>query len=161
MVITLLGRFKDEIGESYHLIPIMASTPRVLHPRKWVGRVLEEYQKIGIQRGCMYRNADGTWLKIKKLNQNLTKTRIDKHQKTRYNYSKKWCGWRVWCSRSFWRWGTSEATNKGAPDTVIELNGRWRKSNQGGARKLNATIHEHNIDIRLVLDQLQEFSNYT
>jgi hypothetical protein len=60
MVITLLGRFKNEIGESYHLIPVVASTPRGLHPLEWVGRVLEEYQKIAIQRGYMYRNADGT-----------------------------------------------------------------------------------------------------
>jgi hypothetical protein len=63
-------------------------------------------------------------------------------------------------SRSFRRGGTSEATNKGAPDHVVELNGRWRKSNQAGASKPNITIREHYIDIRLVLDQLLEFSNY-
>jgi hypothetical protein len=49
VVITLLGRFKNEIRESYHLMPVLASTLRVLHPRKWVGRFLEEYQKRGIQ----------------------------------------------------------------------------------------------------------------
>jgi hypothetical protein len=61
-------------------------------------------------------------------------------------------------SRSFRRGGTSEATNKGAPPGVVELNGRWRKSNQSGARKPNITIREHYVDIRLVLDQLLEFS---
>ncbi len=67
VVITLLGRFKNEIGDSYHLMPVMASTSKGLHPRKWVGRVLEEYLKIGIKRGYMYRNADGTKLKVKEM----------------------------------------------------------------------------------------------
>ncbi len=53
--------------------------------------------------------------------------------------------------------GISEVINKGAPPGVVELNGRWRKSNQSGARKPNITIREHYIDIRLVLDQLLEF----
>jgi hypothetical protein len=65
VVITLLGRFKNEIGESYHMMPVMTSTSRGLHPRIWVSRVLEEYQRIGIQRGYTYRNLDGTKLKVK------------------------------------------------------------------------------------------------
>lgn len=56
--------------------------------------------------------------------------------------------------------GISEVTNKGAPPGVVELNGRWRKSNQSGARKPNITISEQYIDIRLVLDQLLVFSQY-
>ncbi len=36
-------------------------------------------------------------------------------------------------SRSFRRGGTSEATNKGAPPQVIELNVRWQKSMRSGA----------------------------
>ncbi len=51
-----------------------------------------------------------------------------------------------------------EATYKGAPREVIGLNGRWKKSIQGGASKPSVTIHEHYIDNRLVLDQQLKFS---
>ncbi len=63
-------------------------------------------------------------------------------------------------SRSFCRGGTTAVTNNGAPPMVIELNGRWRKSHQGGARRPNVTIREHYTDVRLVLDQLLEFSRF-
>ncbi len=63
-------------------------------------------------------------------------------------------------SRSFRRGGTSEATNNGAPPHVIELNGRWRKSNQSGASRPNVTIREHYVDVRLALNQLLEFSRF-
>jgi hypothetical protein len=63
-------------------------------------------------------------------------------------------------SRSFRQGGTSEATNNGVPPLVIELNGRWRKSNQSGASRPNITVREHYTDIGLVLDQLLEFSRF-
>jgi hypothetical protein len=40
VVIALLGRFKGETGENYHLLPIMDTTPHGLEPGKWVGRLL-------------------------------------------------------------------------------------------------------------------------
>jgi hypothetical protein len=65
VVITLLGRFKNELGESYHMMPVLATTPRGLEPGKWVSRVLEAYAAKGIRSGYMFRNADGTKVKTK------------------------------------------------------------------------------------------------
>ena len=56
--------------------------------------------------------------------------------------------------------GTSTATNNGAPPLVIELNGRWRKKEQSGASRPNITVREHYTDVRMVLDQLLEFSRF-
>jgi hypothetical protein len=50
-VIALLGRFKTELGKCYHLMPVLVTTPRGLEPRKWVGRVTNEYQKRGVNSG--------------------------------------------------------------------------------------------------------------
>lgn len=65
VVITLLGRFKNEIGESYHLMPVLYTTPRGLEPGKWVERVLDGYRHHHITSGYMFRNANGTKIKAK------------------------------------------------------------------------------------------------
>jgi hypothetical protein len=65
VVITLLGHFKNESGESYHMMPVLATTPRGLEPGKWVSRVLEAYSVKGIRSGYMFRNADGSKAKTK------------------------------------------------------------------------------------------------
>jgi hypothetical protein len=36
VVISLLGRFNNETGECYHLMPLLASTPRGLRPALWL-----------------------------------------------------------------------------------------------------------------------------
>jgi hypothetical protein len=161
VVITLLGRFKNEIGESYHLMPVLCVTPRGLEPGKWVQRVLEAYAQRNIRSGYMFRNADGTKLRIKtmepKFHERLYKIKkarpdlIDPELEVLEEYG---------VSRSFRRGGTSEATNQSAPPQVVELNGRWRKSNQSGASRPNVTIREHYTDIRLMLDQLLDFSRF-
>jgi hypothetical protein len=58
VVITLLGRFKNELRESYHMMPVMTTTPRGLEPGKWVRGVLDAYAKKKIRSGYMFRNAD-------------------------------------------------------------------------------------------------------
>jgi hypothetical protein len=65
VVITILGHFNNEILESYHLMPVLATTPRGLPPGKWVERVKREYQARGITSGYVFRNEDGTKLKLK------------------------------------------------------------------------------------------------
>ncbi len=54
VVITLLGRFKNEVGESHHLMPVLCEAPAGLQPQLWVERVLWEYASQGITRGYMF-----------------------------------------------------------------------------------------------------------
>jgi hypothetical protein len=61
-------------------------------------------------------------------------------------------------SRSFQRGATSEVMNRLGNSEVVEANGRWCKSNQGGAKRPNLTIHEHYTDVRLTVDLLLRFS---
>ena len=65
VVISLLGRFNNETGECYHLMPLLASTPRGLRPALWLERVLKVYADRNIHSGYMFRNPDGTKLKAK------------------------------------------------------------------------------------------------
>jgi hypothetical protein len=48
VVIALLGRFKGETGENYHLMCIVDKTNHGLEPRRWIGRLLNLYDAMGI-----------------------------------------------------------------------------------------------------------------
>jgi hypothetical protein len=160
--VTLLGRFKNEIGECYHIMPILYTTPRGLEPGKWVSRVLDGYSRVGIHSGYMFRNQDGTKPRIRTLepafHDRLEHVKLvrpdligpDVDVTDEYGVS-----------RSFRRGGgTSEATNKGADTSVLELNGRWRKKERSGASRPNISVREHYTDVRLVLDPRLAFSSY-
>jgi hypothetical protein len=161
VVISLLGRFKNDIGECYHLMPLLAETPRGLKPARWVERVLNAYAERNIQSGYMFRNPDGSRLKAKTMEpmfhlrlavvQRRSPLLISQEVDVEEEYG---------VSRSFRRGGTSTATNNGASTAVVELNGRWRKEHQSGASRPNITIREHYIDVRLTLNSLLEFSRH-
>ncbi len=161
VVITLLGRFKNEVGEAYHIMPVCAETPRGLFPRRWIGRVIDGYFSIGVTSGYVFRKPSGERTKmsdfepafferlehVKQLRPDLISPSLEVSE----HYG---------VSRSFRRGATSEATNGGATNEVIEANGRWRKSHQSGSRRPNLTIREHYTDIRMILDLLLKFSSY-
>ena len=60
--------------------------------------------------------------------------------------------------RSFRRGATSEATNRGVPAEVIEINNRWRMVEHAKTSHPSLTMRAHYTDIRLVLKQLLRFS---
>jgi hypothetical protein len=54
------GKVKGETTEEdCHLIPIAAETELGLCPRKWVGRVLEAYERLGVVSGWMFKDNNG------------------------------------------------------------------------------------------------------
>lgn len=161
IVIALIGRFKNELGESHHLMPVLCETPAGLQPRKWVERVLLGYSAQGISNGYMFRNQNGTKLKPgafePKFHSRLERI---KHRCPHMISPETDVPEEYGVSRSFRRGATSEATNRGASAETIELIGRWRKSHQSKASRSNVTIREHYTDIRLTVCRFLEFSKH-
>ncbi len=159
ITIALLGRFKNEIGESYHLMPVVASTPRGLEPKKWVGRALDEWEKCGVLRGYLLCSTQGDRLPASYFEPRF----LDRLEQVKFAYpelipphTNPSAEYGV--SRSFRRGATSEVTNQGIPSEVIEANGRWRKSQTSGSQRAKVSIREHYTDIRLTLNLLLRFS---
>jgi len=97
VVVTLLGRFKNEMGECYHWMPVLSVTPRGLQPGLWVERVLHAYSDWNVHSGYMFHNVNGTRGKIKSLEEpHLLNPEVDVSEEYRV-------------SRSFCRGGTSES----------------------------------------------------
>jgi hypothetical protein len=59
VVVALLGRFKGETCECYHLMAIVDVTKSGLEPRKWIGHLIELYKERGITHGPLFRNSSG------------------------------------------------------------------------------------------------------
>jgi hypothetical protein len=58
-----LGRFKGEVGENCHLLPIVTVTSSGIDNKLWIGRLLDEYARLNISAGPLFRNKMG--LKIR------------------------------------------------------------------------------------------------
>lgn len=159
VVVALLGRFKGETGERYHLMPIAATTTSGLEIRLWVGRVITEYQGIGVVNGPMFRDRNGQPMKMKDMEGKFIGRLVDVQDKypdlirgdveVTEEYG---------LSRSFRRGATSEATNRGVPADVIDANNRWRVVHAAGSRLAPMAMRDHYTDVKLVLNKLLKFS---
>jgi hypothetical protein len=159
VVVALLGRFKGETGENYHLMPIVDVTTHCLEPGKWIGRLLEIYEFKGIRHGPLFRTSSGQRIKAGDLEPNFF-DRLDyvkdlaPHLLSSVEDVREEFG----VHRSFRRGATSEAVNAGVPPDVIDSNNRWRQVHQAGASKPSMTMRQHYTDVRLILNHLLKFS---
>jgi hypothetical protein len=160
IVIAILGRFKGEIGENYHLLPIVTITSSGIDNKLWIGRLLDEYSKLNISNGPLFRNKAGS--KIRAIDyetqffdrlESIQLFRPDLIPSTD-NVSEEYGIY-----RSFRRGSTSEATNRGLPPDVIDANNRWRKFHKAGASRPSLSMREHYADIRLTLNQSLRYSS--
>jgi hypothetical protein len=159
VVIALLGRFKGETGESYHLMPIVDKTDRGLEPRKWIGRLLRSYEEKGIKHGPLFQSQDGARTRAGDLEPKFFERleyikEISPHLFTSDEDISEEYG----LHRSLRRGATSEAVNAGVPPDVIDANNRWRKMNRAGSSRPSMTMREHYTDVRLTLNHLLRFS---
>jgi hypothetical protein len=58
-VVALLGRFKNEIGEKYRLMPVPMQTVSGLRPMRWIDPMVEWYGEKGIVSGPVLRDRRG------------------------------------------------------------------------------------------------------
>jgi hypothetical protein len=159
VAIGLMGRFKNQIGEKFHFIPLAANTKSELKVREWVGRLLDEYRRMGIFNGPMFRTTTGQPIKAGSMEEGLF-ARLERTQEERpdlippdVDVTEEYGVY-----RSFRRGATSEATNRGVKREVIETNNRWWKVERAEGKHTSSSMHEHYTDVRLIVDQLLIFS---
>jgi hypothetical protein len=59
VIIPLLGRFKGETGDRYHLTPLAATTSSGIQVKLWVSRLVETKEAHGQVRGLLFSNRRG------------------------------------------------------------------------------------------------------
>lgn len=159
VTVALLGRFKGETGEKYHLLPLAAETKSGLKPRLWIGRAIALLARKGITRGPLFRTTTGQPIhagsmeykfffrleEVQALHPDLIPDQVDVPEV-------------YGVSRSFRRGSTTEAGNRGVAPNIIEMNNRWRKVERAGTAQASIGMREHYTDVRMALPQLLRYS---
>jgi len=159
LVVPVLGRFKGETGETYHLLCTIDRTSHGLEPRKWVGRYMQILMSRGIQNGPLFQDVNEGRLRasyfepqffhrlsqVQHSNPELLSQDIEVEEE-------------FGISRSFRRGATSEAVNNGVRPDQIDANNRWRKMHQARGSRPTLSMREHYTDVRLTLNHRLMFS---
>ena len=159
VVLPLRGKFKGEIGESFHFVAVTAKSNSGLAIGKWLERGITFRERRGVIRGYFFTNNKGGRMKSKDLEvdildriaviqrryPDLIRPGVEVHEE-------------YGLSRSFRRGSNSEAQNRGVSEGGIDHNNRWRKVEKAGARKPKLTMREYYTDVLVSLESFLRYS---
>ena len=160
VTVALLGRFKGETGEKYHLLPLASVTSSGLQPRLWIGRAIAALAKRGVSRGPLFQTSKGQPIRAGAMEAKFIQ-RLEYVQEKRPDLISQQVdvAEEYGVSRSFRRGSTTEAGNRGVAASIIEMNNRWRKTERSGMSQSSLGMREHYTDVRLALPQLLRYSS--
>jgi hypothetical protein len=158
-IVPLLGRFKNEDGERYHLTPLAERTASGIELGVWVGRLVDLKLLQGLDRGPAFSNRvgqpiDTRWLELEILDrlhliQGERPDLIPQDVNVHDEYG---------ISRSFRRGATTQARNQGVAENDINAMNRWRNAENAQGRKPRLKMQDHYSDIRQMVPTLLRFS---
>jgi len=158
VIVPLLGRFKNELGEQYHLTPLIAETASGLKIRLWIKRFLDVCSRNGRTRGAAFVAPRGEpsyqWFEREILErlqgiQQSFPDLIAEDVQVLEEYG---------LSRSFRRGATSEARARGIDRDDVDLTNRWRSFEGAKGKRPRMAMRDHYSDIRLLIPALIRFS---
>jgi hypothetical protein len=159
VVLALLGRFKGETGEKYHLMPLSVQTESGFRVDVWVGRMIQWYEVQGVNRGPVFRRVNGKRARGGDYEPGILE-RLERVQERRpdlipleVNLLEEF-GVR----RSFRRGSNSEALARGVSGPDIDANNRWRVFEKAGGKRPSLQMRQHYADVRIMLDSLLRYS---
>jgi hypothetical protein len=158
-MIPLLGRFKGETGERWHLLPIVWRTRSGIEVGKWAERLKGSLVERGRLQGFVFSTKKGKQAKVSTLEPSffaaLHWVRIRYPDMFPPNISIEDD---FGVGRSCRRGSSTEAANQGVPAEVIELICRWRKIERAQGRAPNLSMREHYMEVSQALFNFLQYS---
>jgi len=157
IMVTLFGRFKGEMIDTWHCIPIPDHTASNLPARKWISQKLRrEVQYNGRREGPFFKK-EGKKGKMSQYNGDF-RTMIDKvktHHPHVISEAAKTELFSLWRSG---RRGATLATTGKVSDEIINLFNRWRKVEAGkGSGAEGLSMHQTYLHVKNTMPQLREY----
>ena len=160
VVIPLLGRFKNEVGERWHLMLAAERTNSGFEIGKWTRRVAKMLKLEGKTSGPVLCNEDGSLINAYEIDAEFHRQLV-KIQEGRPDLLHNRVNVETEFSifRSLRRGSTSRATEVGVSQTAIDLQNRWRtvEYNKGGGPR--GRMRDHYTEIRLARKRLITYSS--
>jgi hypothetical protein len=159
VIVPLLGRFKGETGERYHLTPLAATTSSGIQVKTWLSRLVDLKTARGYVRGPLFGDDKGLVVRakiielelmehlqgIKDSQPGLIPSDVDIYED-------------FGISRSFRRGATSTVWIRGVDDKYANLINRWWNFEEAKGRRLTLSMQDHYSDIQILLPELMKFS---
>jgi hypothetical protein len=156
----LLGRFKTETGEKYHLMPLVArETASGLKPGLWMERMLEWFREQGIGYGPVFRSSDGDRAKALDFQvpifEKLLEIQLDLPELISRDVD---VVEEYGLSCLFRRGADTRAVNAGVWDADVDLNCRWRTVENSKGKSPQLRMQHHYAEVKQMLASFLRFS---
>lgn len=154
VVVPLLGRFKNEDGEMYHLMFSVSVTASGFEVRKWVTWVVQILRTEHKTSGPAFCHLDGTPLESSTMNDEFL-NQLELVQESRPDLIPPQVDVRKHYSlyRSPRRGATARATDQDVGETTINLHNRWRTMENMRGERSRIAMHDYYTDLRLTLNK--------
>ena len=157
VVIPLLGKFKGEDYNRYHLLLAPDKTNSGFQPRLWVEWFIAAKKSQGFEEGPAFCDKEGYVLPQGPFNDEL----LDQLEWARDSFpllfSKDMDLNRVRVSRSFRKGSTSRAQDLNLEQQVIDANNRWRSFDKAKGSRPNMNLRDHYSTVRLMSNKLLKY----
>ncbi len=159
VMVPLLGKYKTEDSEGYHLNPLASRSNSGLEIELWVSRLVWAKKMQGLSHGPAFSDSRGQtinsrWLETEILDRffNIQSRRPDiipGDVQVHEEYG---------ISRSFRRGSTTEAQNKQVSESDIDLMNRWRNFESARGKRPRMRMQDHYSDIKQSVPSLLCYS---
>ena len=158
VVVPLLGRFKNEIGERYHLILLANVTKSGLEVRRWVEGLVRMRAAEGRSIGPAFCDKHGGVVKSSVYEEEFFQS-LERLQEAGCSLVDSGCVRDLYgLGRSLRRGAVSEARSRGVPEDIVTLVNRWRTVERAKGGRPSMGMRDHYSDIRLLKGVLVKFS---
>jgi hypothetical protein len=143
VMLSLVGRFKQEDGERQHYFPVAAVTGSGLRIRDWIRRLLELKVRSGQTQGFLFRRKNGSPAKLAEFDEPLIERLVWIQENTEGLIPMTIGLWEVvGCRRSMRRGATTEALDMKVDASWINANNGWRKFERAKGKMPSMAIRQ-------------------
>ena len=159
VVIPLLGRFKNEVGERLHLMLSVSTTRSGFKVREWVERLVVTLWEEGKTEGPAICDVEGYVIESSKMNQEF-REQLAIVQSLRPDLIKPTINvFELYnIRRSLRRGSSSIARRENVPGTIIDLVNRWSVNEYSRGRSRGARMRDYYTEIKLVMHTILPYS---
>ena len=159
VVIPLLGKFKNEDGERFHLLVSVSVTGTGLNVREWVEWWAYVLKREGRTNGPAFCDLNGEVMMSRDVDCEFH-NQLERVQGERPDLMEKDLDVRDRYSiyRSLRRGSTARAIDRKVPTPVLDLHNRWRTREMLKGQRGRSSMRDYYTDLVLVLDSRLEYS---
>ena len=159
VVIPLLGRFKNEVGQRLHLMLSVSVTKSGFRVRDWVERLVATLWKEGKKDGPAICDKDGYVVESGRMNQEF-REQLAIVQSVRPDLIKPTINvFELYnIRRSLRRGSSSIARREQVPGTIIDLVNRWSLNEYSRGRNKGSKMRDYYTEIRMVMHTILPYS---